>query len=121
MKSDIDKYISKQPEKTQIALIELRNVILSIVPDAKELINYSIPAFELVKNGKRDKQIMIAGYKNHVGFYPSPCVIEKFKEELLDYKFAKGSIQFPLNKPLPKELIIKMINYRLYELIGKNS
>jgi uncharacterized protein YdhG (YjbR/CyaY superfamily) len=116
MKTDFDEYISKQPEKTQIALKELRAIILSVVPGATELINYNIPAFALVKGGKRDKQIMIAGYQNHVGFYPNPSVIEKFKDNLIDYKFAKGSVQFPLNKPLPKELIIKMVKYRLAEI-----
>lgn len=119
MTSEIDEYISKQPEKTQIALQELRTIILSAVPEATELLNYNIPAFALVKEGKRDKQIMIAGYKNHVGFYPHPSAIEKFKEELLEYKYAKGSIQFPLNRPLPKELIIKIVKYRLAEILKK--
>lgn len=121
MKNDIDEYISKQPEKTQIVLQELRAIILSAVPDATELLNYNISAFALVKGEKRDKQMMIAGYKNHVGFYPNPSVIQKFEKEILYYKFAKGSIQFPLNKPLPKELIIRMVNYRLAEILRKKN
>jgi uncharacterized protein YdhG (YjbR/CyaY superfamily) len=63
---------------------------------------------------------MIAGYKNHVGFYPHPSTIEAFLENLSGYKFAKGSVQFPLDKPIPKELVIKMVRYR-YEQIQKKG
>lgn len=106
------EYLKTQPEATQKALIQIRSYILEAVPDATETINYKIPAFALSKNGKRDKQIMIAGYKNHIGFYPQPDTIEVFLEELQDYKFSKGSVQFPLNKTIPKELIIKMVRYK---------
>ena len=78
--------------------------------------NYNIPAFALVEGGKRDQQIMIAGYPRHIGFYPSPLVIEAFSNQLAEYKFTKGSIQFPLNKPIPKELVIKMVKYRMSQL-----
>jgi len=70
----------------------------------------------LVDGGKRDKQIMIAGYPKHVGFYPGPDVIEAFAKQLGAYTFAKGSVQFPLNKALPKTLIAKMVKYRLSQL-----
>ncbi len=106
------EYLKTQPETTQKALNELRNYILEAIPDAIETINYKIPAFALSKDGKRDKQIMIAGYKNHIGFYPQPDTIGAFLEELQEYKFAKGSVQFPLNKTIPKELIIKMVRYK---------
>jgi uncharacterized protein YdhG (YjbR/CyaY superfamily) len=66
----------------------------------------------LVEGGKRDQQVMIAGYKKHVGLYPHPSVIEKFDKELEGYKKAKGSVQFPLDKPPPKDLIVRMIKYR---------
>ncbi len=59
---------------------------------------------------------MIAGYQKHVGFYPNPTVIEAFSDELTAYKFAKGSIQFPLGKPIPKDLVIRMVKYRLAQL-----
>ncbi len=85
-----------------------------------ELLNYNIPAYTLTENGKRAEQIMIAGYKKHVGLYPHPTTIEKFDAELSEYKRAKGSVQFPLNKPLPKELIEKMIRYRM-ELLNKQN
>ena len=108
----IDEYISSQPEKQALLLRELRNAILEAVPDAEETFNYGVPAFSLIKNGKRDQQIMIAGFKNHVGMYPHPTVIEKFENELAIFKQGKGSIQFPLDKPLPKALIVKMVKYR---------
>jgi uncharacterized protein YdhG (YjbR/CyaY superfamily) len=78
--------------------------------------NYSIPAFALVKGGKRDKQIMIAGYPKHVGFYPHPDTIDAFADMLAAFKFAKGSIQFPLNKPIPKAMVIEMVEFRLSQL-----
>jgi uncharacterized protein YdhG (YjbR/CyaY superfamily) len=108
----VQEYIKSQPEKTQEALVELRNYILTAAPNAIEMFNYNIPAFALVKNGKREQQIMMAGYKNHVGLYPHPTTMEHFSAELKEYKKGKGSVQFPINKPLPKNLIIKMIKYR---------
>ena len=108
----VDDYINDQPKEVQIKLRELREYIFEAVPNASELFNYGIPAFALVKGGKRDTQIMIAGYKKHVGLYPDPTAIEHFKNELESYKQGKGSIQFPVNEELPKELIIRMIRYR---------
>ena len=80
------------------------------------MMNYDIPAFALAKGGKRDKQILIAGYPKHVGFYPHPDVIDAFADRLAAYKFAKGSVQFPLNKPIPKALVIEMVRLRLSQL-----
>jgi uncharacterized protein YdhG (YjbR/CyaY superfamily) len=110
---EVDDYISNQPPATKLALEELRACIWHVAPNVSELMNYKIPAFALVKDGKRDQQIMIAGFSKHVGFYPSPTVIEAFSDRLGEYKFAKGSIQFPLNKPIPQELVIEMVKYRL--------
>lgn len=109
----VEEYFNAQPEKTRTVLTELRQCILDAAPDAVELINYNIPAYALVKGGKRDQQIMIAGYKNHVGLYPHPAVMEKFDGELEGYKKGKGSVQFPLDQPLPTNLIRRMIVYRL--------
>lgn len=109
----VEDYIKAQPEPTQKVLLELKACILDTVPNAIEMFNYGIPAYALVTGGKRDQQIMMAGYKNHVGFYPHPEVVEKFNPELAGLKIGKGSVQFPLNKPLPKKLISKMIQYRL--------
>lgn len=115
----VNAYFNSQPEKTKQALLELKECILKVVPNTTELFNYNIPAYTLVEGGKREQQILIAGYKKHVGFYPHPTTIEKFEAELRSYKTGKGTVQFPLDKPLPKELIIKMIKYRLELLNNK--
>jgi uncharacterized protein YdhG (YjbR/CyaY superfamily) len=116
----IDEYISYQPKEHAALLQDLREAILEAVPDAVETFNYGVPAFALVEKGKRDQQIMIAGFKNHVGMYPHPTVIEKFEKELSVFQQGKGSIQFPLNKPIPKALVVKMVKYRK-KLISKNE
>ncbi|MFV0541451.1 MAG: iron chaperone [Aestuariibaculum sp.] len=110
---NVDEYFDAQPENTRKALLELKECILKAEPNATELLNYNIPAYALVENGKREQQIMIAGYKKHVGLYPHPTTMEKFDSELSEYKRAKGSVQFPLDKPFPKELIVRMIKYRI--------
>lgn len=116
---EVDAYISVQPPATQRVLEELRSYIWQAAPKVSELINYNIPAFALVEGGKRDQQIMIAGFSKHVGFYPSPAVIEAFSDRLTEYKFSKGSIQFPLNKPIPKKLVIEMVKYRVSHLLNE--
>ncbi len=108
----VEEYLNAQPERTRLALLELKSCILETVPSAEELINYNIPAYALVENGKRDMQIMIAGYKNDVGLYPHPSTMTAFEAELAEYKRGKGSVQFPLDKPLPIDLIKRMIAYR---------
>lgn len=108
----ISEYIEDQPVESRQALFQLRSIILEAAPGATELFNYGVPAFALIEGGKRDQQVMMAGYKNHVGFYPHPTTMETFSEQLHEYKQGKGSVQFPLNRPLPKELIIKMVRYR---------
>jgi uncharacterized protein YdhG (YjbR/CyaY superfamily) len=113
---EVDAYIAAQPAETQRVLEELRSCIWKAAPGVSELMNYNIPAFALVEGGRRDKQIMIAGYAKHVGFYPTPDVIDAFADQLAAYKFAKGSVQFPLNKPIPKALVVKMVKYRLSQL-----
>lgn len=115
----IDDYINDQSQGIQIALITLRKCIITAAPDATELFNYGIPAFALIKNGKREHQIMIAGYKKHVGFYPHPTTIEKFSEQLKEYKQGKGSIQFPIDKPIPCELVIEMVKYRKNLIVNR--
>lgn len=117
----VSEYIDEQSPETRKALGELRSYILEAVPAAIELINYNMPAFALTKDGKRDKQVMIAAYKKHVGFYPNPRVIEHFSEELKAYKTAKATVQFPLNKPLPKDLIIRMLKFRKEQLEKANQ
>lgn len=113
----IDDYIANQPKQAQLVLQELRSIIKEAVPDAIEVLNYKVPSFTLVPDGKKDQQIMMAGYAKFVGFYPFPTTLEKFSDELKDYKKGKGSVQFPLNKPLPKDLIIRMVKFRREEIL----
>mgnify|MGYP000041225720 CR=1 FL=1 len=113
----IDDYIAAQPNEVQGKLQELRTIINEAAPDAVEMLNYKVPSFTLIPNGKRDQQIMIAGYAKFVSFYPFPTTIEEFSDELQDFKQGKGSVQFPLDKPLPKELIIRMVSFRKNELL----
>ena len=113
---NVAAHFESLPEKTRKVLAELRDCIFEAAPEAIEMINYGIPAYALVESGKRDKQVMIAGYDKHVGFYPTPVVLEKFNEELGPYKKGKGSVQFPLDKPLPRQLIIKMVKYKLKQV-----
>lgn len=114
----VENYINMQSKETRKKLIELKECILKVNPKATELLNYNILAYSFVKGGKREQQIMIAGYKKHVGLYPHPTTMEKFDSELSEFKKGKGSVQFPLNKPLPIDLIEKMIRYRM-ELLRK--
>lgn len=114
----VDDYIAHQPEAAQKMLQELREIVLEAVPDAEEVLNYKVPSFTLVKGGKRDQQIMMAGYAKFIGFYPFPTTMEKFSDELKGYKQGKGSVQFPLNQSLPKELILRMVKFRYEELLN---
>lgn len=110
---NVESYLQSFQGKAKEYLEDIRSIIHAVVPDSKELINYNIVAFTLIEGGKRDQQIMIAGYKKHIGFYPHPTTMEHFWKELDEFKKAKGSVQFPLNKPLPKSLIIEMIKFRM--------
>lgn len=113
---DVDNYILAQPQETRRALEKLRSFIWEAAPHTTELMNYNIPAFALVEGGKRGQQIMIAGYPKHVGFYPHPDVIEAFLDQLKDYKYAKGSVQFALDREIPRDLVIQMVKCRLAQL-----
>jgi uncharacterized protein YdhG (YjbR/CyaY superfamily) len=115
----VNDYIMDFPEEIRKKLLEIKECILFVVPDAIELFNYGIPALSLVEGGKREEQIMFAGYKKHVGLYPHPTTMVKFEKELSSYKKGKGSVQFPLDEALPRELIIKMIKYRYGLIIGE--
>jgi len=107
----IDEYIEAFPENIQKILEKMRNTIRKAAPEAVEAISYQMPTFEL-----NDKNLVFfAAFKNHMGFYPIPSGIEAFKEELSPYKQGKGSIQFPLDKPIPYELVEKIVKYRVKE------
>tara|TARA_B100001778_G_C18027823_1_gene379600 strand:+ start:99 stop:473 length:375 start_codon:yes stop_codon:yes gene_type:complete len=113
---DYHDYLKSLSPEAQAKLDQLRDCILEAAPNATELMNYNLPAFALVKGGKRDQQIMIAGYKKHVGLYPHPSAIEHFNAELANFKSGKGSIQFAINEPLPVSLIKRMVKFRLNSL-----
>ncbi|WP_341281191.1 DUF1801 domain-containing protein [Paenibacillus sp. FSL H8-0537] len=110
----IDEYIAGHPQEIQALLQEMRKVIKEAAPEATEKISYQMPTFALHGN-----LVHFAAYKNHIGFYPAPRGIEAFKEELSVYKGAKGSVQFPLDKPLPYELIGRIVAFRVAENIKK--
>ena len=110
----IDEYFSYFPDNVKIVLQEMRKVIREAAPEAKELISYNIPAFE--QNGIL---VWFAAFKNHIGFYPKMSGIEAFKKELSDYEIAKGTVRFPLDKPIPLELVKRIVKYRLKENLTK--
>lgn len=106
----VDQYISQFTPEIQERLFKLRELIRKASPGAEETIVYQMPTYRL--NGNL---VHFAAFKNHIGFYPTPGGIDAFKEELADYKGAKGSIQFPHDKPFPYELIRKIVEYRVAE------
>lgn len=112
MDSNVREYVDSQPEEVRKRLLRIRDLVYKAVPDAVEMWNCNLPSYALVEGGKRDKQILMAGYRSHIGFYPHPSVISQFKAELKDMKTGKGSVQFPLDQPLPEQLILDMITYR---------
>ncbi len=105
---NIDEYIAKFPEDVQKVLQRIRATIQKAAPDAQEAIKYQIPTFTL--NGNL---IHFAAYKNHIGLYPAPRGTEEFKKELANYEGGKGTVQFPLNKPIPYELITRIVKFRV--------
>ena len=112
--NNIDDYIAGYPHETQLILEKLRLTIRKAAPDAKETINYGIPTFTLKGN-----LVHFAGFKNHVGFYPTPSGIEAFKKELSVYEGAKGSVKFPISELLPFDLVTKIVEFRVKESLEK--
>jgi len=106
----IDDYIASFPEEIQKLLIEVRSTIRKAAPAAKEIISYQMPAFR--QNGVL---VYFAAFKKHIGFFPTTSGIAAFKEELSVYKGAKGSVQFPFEKPMPLDLISRIVKFRIAE------
>lgn len=113
--TNIDEYISNFPNDVQIILGKIRKTIQKAAPGAVEAISYGIPTFKL--NGNL---VHFAAYKNHIGFYPTSSPINFFKKQLDKYKCSKGAIQFPINEPIPFDLIIEITEYRVAENANKN-
>jgi len=113
---NIDDYIDRFPEEARERLQKMRLTIKKAAPQAKETISYGIPAFTL--NGML---VWFAAFKNHIGFYPRTSAITAFKKQLSAYKGAKGSVQFPFDKPLPLALVSRIVRFRVKENLGKGK
>ena len=114
---NVDDYISDFSEDIRSVLEKIRTTIRKAAPGALEMISYGIVAFKF--HGK--PLVYFAGFKNHIGFYPTPTGIEEFEKELSVYKQGKGSVQFPLDKPMPLKLIGKIVKYRMNKILEMSS
>jgi uncharacterized protein YdhG (YjbR/CyaY superfamily) len=111
-----DEYARRFPKAVQQRLSRMRQTIKKAAPKAKESISYGIPAFKL------DRYLVwFAAFKNHIGFYPGVSGIAEFKKELSEYRSAKGSVQFPLDKPLPLALVSRIVKYRVKQASGSDK
>lgn len=111
---NIDEYIASYPVEVQEILQKIRQVVQKEAPEATEKISYGIPTYYLHEN-----LVHFAAYKKHIGFYPTSSGIEAFKAEIGEYKWSRGTVQFPLDKPMPYELIRKMVRFRVKEVKSK--
>lgn len=112
---NVDEYISSFPKETQKYLKQIRAAIKKAAPNAEEGIGYKMPAYKL--NSR--PLVYFAGYAKHIGFYATPTGHNEFKKELSVYKEGKGSVQFPLDEPLPIALITKIVKFRVQENLAK--
>ena len=112
--TSIDEYIATFPEDIQNILKELRAAIKATVPEAEEKISYQMPTFFLKGN-----LVHFAAFKNHIGLYPTPSGTEAFKQEISIYQGAKGSIRFPIDEPMPLDLIRRIVKFRVAENLKK--
>lgn len=110
----IDHYISTFPPEIQEKLESIRQVIREAAPEATEKISYQMPTF-----AQHGNVVHFAAFKHHIGFYPAPSGIAEFENDLAPYITGKGTVQFPLNKPIPYELITKIVKFRVAENIAK--
>jgi len=107
---NFDEYLIAFPAETQKILKQVRNAIKEAAPDADEVISYGMPAFKQTRI-----IVYFAAFKNHIGLYPMSSSIEAFKTELSGYRSGRGSIQFPLDKPMPLKLITEIVKFRVIE------
>jgi uncharacterized protein YdhG (YjbR/CyaY superfamily) len=112
----IDEYIKDYPEDIQKVLEKMRRVIHDAAPQAEEAMRYGIPTFRL--NGNL---VHFGAFKTHIGFYPAPRGIEAFKKELAPYEGGKGTVKFPLDKPIPYDLVTKVVKFRAAENLAKKK
>lgn len=107
---NVDEYLEEFPTSVRKTLKQLRKTIKAAAPEAEEVISYQMPAFKY-----HGMLVYFAGYKNHIGFYPVSSAIKAFEKELSKYPTSKGTVQFPIDKPLPLSLITKMVKFRVRE------
>jgi len=112
----MDEYISTFPKNVQDILEKMRHTIREVAPKAEETINYQMPTFKL--NGNL---VHFAAYKKHIGFYPTPSGIDAFRKELSPYELSKGTIKFPIDKPIPFDLVRRIVVYRVKENLKKGK
>ncbi|HBX70949.1 MAG TPA: hypothetical protein DEH25_16615 [Chloroflexi bacterium] len=112
--NSIDEYIAAFPEAVQKLLMEMRANIKAAAPEAEEKISYQMPTFYLKGN-----LVHFAAYKKHIGFYPTSSGIAAFQQQLAAYKSSKGAVQFPLDQPIPYELVAKIVKFRVKENLAK--
>ena len=108
--SDIDDYVATCPKDVQKKLEELRKAIHEAAPEAEETISYGMPAFKLHK-----VLVYFAAAKNHIGFYPTASPVVAFEKELAEFKHSKGAVQFPLDEPMPLDLVRRIVEFRVKE------
>ncbi|MCA9905649.1 MAG: DUF1801 domain-containing protein [Anaerolineae bacterium] len=112
----IDDYIATSPEDVREILQKLRQTIHAAAPDAEEAISYQMPTFKLHGN-----LIHFAAFKSHIGLYPTPSATEEFARELAPYAVSKGTIRFPLNQPIPYDLVTRIVQFRVQETLNKRK
>jgi uncharacterized protein YdhG (YjbR/CyaY superfamily) len=110
----IDEYIAAYPPEVQAILQQVRTTIREAAPDAQEVIKYRLPTFTLKGN-----LVHFGAFKEHIGFYPTPSGLEQFREELSAYEGSKGAVRFPLDKPIPFDLIREITKFRVKENLAK--
>lgn len=113
---DIDEYIAGFPKDVQLILEQIRATVKEAAPDAEETIKYAMPTFTLKGN-----LVYFAAFKNHIGFYATPTGNEAFKKDISGYKTGKGSVQFPLDKPMPLPLITKIVTFRVKQNLERST
>ncbi|HCQ13411.1 DUF1801 domain-containing protein [Flavobacterium sp.] len=112
----IDEYIALQPEKVILILEEIRETIRNVIPEAEETISYQIPTFKYHGN-----LVHFAAYKNHIGFYPGHSAVEAFNDYITNFATSKGTIQFPIDEPIPLDLISKITAFRVKQNLEKKK
>lgn len=112
----IDEYIATFPTEVQNVLQEMRQTIRDSAPEAEETISYNMPAFK--QNGIL---VWFAAFKNHIGFYPKVSALEVFKEKLTSFEVSKGTVRFPLNEPIPYDLVMEIVRFRVKENLARST